>query len=109
MLLHSAIKHTTTGEGTHALDFSSVLKATQALSSEIVMEKLLASLLEVVIENAGAERGWLLQQHAGGWIIEAQGSRGKVEVLPDSQADMLKLPVSIFSYVCPHAGKCCAG
>jgi PAS domain S-box-containing protein len=90
---------TTTGEGTHALDFSSILKATQALSSEIVMEKLLASLLEVVIENAGAERGWLLQQHAGGWIIEAQGSRGRVEVLPDSQADMLRMPVSIFSYV----------
>jgi PAS domain S-box-containing protein len=90
---------TTTGEGTHALDFSSILKATQALSSEIVMEKLLASLLEVVIENAGAERGWLLQQHAGGWVIEAQGSRGRVEVLPDSQADMLRVPVSIFSYV----------
>ncbi len=90
---------TTTGEGTHALDFSSILKATQALSSEIVMEKLLASLLEVVIENAGAERGWLLRQHAGGWVIEAQGSRERVEVLPDSQADLLRMPVSIFSYV----------
>src|SRR5215212_401714 len=90
---------TTTGEGTHALDFSSILKATQALSSEIVMEKLLASLLEVVIENAGAERGWLLQQDAQGWIIEAQGSRGKVEVLPNSRADRLMVPVSLFSYV----------
>ncbi len=35
----------------------------------------------------------------GGWVIEAQGSRERVEVLPDSQADMLRMPVSIFSYV----------
>lgn len=95
----STIPATTSGDHRHALDFSSILKATQALSSEIVLEKLLASLLEVVIENAGAERGWLLQQQASDWIIEAQGSRGKIEVLPDSHADDKTLPLSILSYV----------
>ena len=90
---------TSSSEGTHALDFSSVLKATQALSSEIVLDKLLAHLLEIVIENAGAERGWLLQEQTGVWISEAQGSRDKVEVLPASRVNLQGLPVSIFSYV----------
>jgi PAS domain S-box-containing protein len=97
--LSSTLPSTTSGGHRHALDFSSLLKATQTLSSEIVLEKLLASLLEVVIENAGAEQGWLLQEQAGGWIIEAQGSRGSVEVLPESRADPRSMPFSIFSYV----------
>jgi PAS domain S-box-containing protein len=99
MSLISTVPAATTGEHRHALDFTSILKATQALSSEIVLEKLLASLLEVVIENAGAERGWLLQEQAGGWMIEAQGARGKVDVLPDSRAEPYNLPLSILSYV----------
>jgi len=90
---------TSTSEGAFALDFSSVLKATQALSSEIVLNKLLASLLEVVIENAGAERGWLLREQAGAWVIEARGVRGNIEVLPESQVNPQSLPVSVFSYV----------
>jgi len=90
---------TSSSEGGFALDFSSILKATQALSSEIVLNKLLASLLEVVIENAGAETGWLLREQAGAWIVEAQGSHGRVEVLPESRVDPQSLPASIFSYV----------
>lgn len=96
----STISTTTSDpENTLALDFSSVLKATQALSSEIVLNKLLASLLELVIENAGAERGWLLREQAEAWTSEAQGSRGMVEVLPESSVNPQNLPVSIFSYV----------
>jgi PAS domain S-box-containing protein len=90
---------TTSSEGALALDFTSLLKATQALSSEIVLNRLLASLLEVVIENAGAEQGWFLREQEGAWMVEAHGSRGLVEVLPDSGVDPRALPVSIFSYV----------
>jgi PAS domain S-box-containing protein len=90
---------TTSREGGYAIDFFSILKATQALSSEIVLEKLLASLLEVVIENAGAEQGWLLREQTRAWTIEAQGSRGQVEVLPGSSVHPQNLPLSIFSYV----------
>jgi predicted ATPase/signal transduction histidine kinase len=39
-----------------ALDLASILKASQALSSEIRLDKLLATLLEVVIESAGADK-----------------------------------------------------
>ena len=99
--LSSTITSTTTTEsgGAHSLDFSSILKSTQALSSEIVLDKLLASLLEVVIENAGAEKGWLLREQAGAWMVEAQVARGKIEVLDESQVGLQNLPQSIFSYV----------
>ncbi|MEH1896617.1 MAG: AAA family ATPase [Nostoc sp.] len=39
-----------------ALDLATILKASQTLSSEIELEKLLASLLSIVIENAGADK-----------------------------------------------------
>ncbi len=39
-----------------ALDLAAILKASQTLSGEIEFEKLLSSLLEIVIENAGADK-----------------------------------------------------
>ncbi|MEH2261799.1 ATP-binding sensor histidine kinase [Nostoc sp.] len=41
---------------TESLDLVTVLKASQTLSGEIQLEKLLAALLRIVIENAGAEK-----------------------------------------------------
>jgi len=39
-----------------ALDLAAILKASQTISSEIELEKLLSSLLSIVIENAGADK-----------------------------------------------------
>ncbi|MEG4472054.1 AAA family ATPase, partial [Microcoleus sp. AT9_B5] len=39
-----------------ALDLAAVLKASQTISGEIELSKLLSSLLEIVIENAGADK-----------------------------------------------------
>ena len=39
-----------------ALDLAAILKASQAISGEIELEKLLSSLLRIVIENAGADK-----------------------------------------------------
>src|SRR5262249_2245157 len=64
---------TTTQRGGGALDLRSVLKASQALSGEIVLERLLARLLHTVIENAGAERACLLLDTGGELLIEAEG------------------------------------
>jgi hypothetical protein len=41
------------------------MKASQALSGEIVLEKLLTRLIQIVIENAGAETGFLILEKAG--------------------------------------------
>jgi PAS domain S-box-containing protein len=42
------------------LDLANVIKVSQALSSEIVLEKLIDTLMRTVIEHAGAERGLLI-------------------------------------------------
>jgi PAS domain S-box-containing protein len=97
--ISTSSKTSGTSKGTRSIDFASVLKASQALSSEIVLNKLLASLLQIMVENAGAERGWLLREQAGAWVIEAQGTEDKVEVLHEAQVHSKSLPLSIFNYV----------
>ncbi len=55
----------------NTLDLSTVLKASQTLSSEIQLDKLLEKLLQTVIENAGADKGVLLMHHEHQWFVEA--------------------------------------
>ncbi|WP_437294400.1 AAA family ATPase [Sorangium sp. So ce426] len=55
------------------LDVRSVLKASQALSGEIVLPRLLEALMRIMLENAGARRGFLILKTDGGLTIEAAG------------------------------------
>jgi PAS domain S-box-containing protein len=64
------------------LDIVAVIKASQAVSGEIVLGTLVEKLLLIMVEHAGAERGLLLLPHEGGWSVEAEALArgGKVEV-----------------------------
>ncbi|MBD2562415.1 MULTISPECIES: AAA family ATPase [Nostoc] len=92
----------TTGEH---LDFLSVVKASQTISSEIVLSRLLKTLMQIVIEQAGAEIGYLLLEHEQNLVIE-------VEAKVNPQAEKLNvsrpvlegeisqvIPQSILNYV----------
>jgi len=90
------------------LDLATVMKASQAISGEIVLSKLLERLMKIAIENAGAEKGFLILEKAGNWAIEAEGSVKEDEVsvlrsLPlNAEADsgeMPKLASAIAHYV----------
>lgn len=48
---------TPVGQSEQSLDLATVIKATQALSGEMKLDRLLERLIELVIENAGAQRG----------------------------------------------------
>ena len=54
-----------------AFDLVSVLKASQAISREIELEQVLRSLMQILMENAGAQTGCLILENAGEWTIEA--------------------------------------
>ena len=76
-----SVRTTTTGGGvsastgiSEALDLATVMKASQILSGEIELERLLSTLMQVVIENAGAEKSVLVLLHDGSWIIAAKQS-----------------------------------
>lgn len=45
------------------LDTISIIRASQAISSEIVLSRLLETLLWIVMENAGAQKGYILLLH----------------------------------------------
>jgi len=54
------------------LDILSVVKASQTISSEIILPDLLKTLMQIVIEQAGAEIGYLLLKHNGNLVIEVE-------------------------------------
>ncbi|MEG4803655.1 AAA family ATPase [Microcoleus sp. ARI1-B5] len=63
---------TTTGSGSN-LDITTVMKASQAISGEIMLDKLMSSLMKILMESAGAERGYLILCNQGKLLIEAEG------------------------------------
>ncbi|UBF25955.1 AAA family ATPase [Kovacikia minuta CCNUW1] len=81
------------------LDFSTVLKASQALSGEIQLEKLLTTLMQVVLENAGAQTGALLLSQGDELVIQAQAIRGKEDMDGLQITSLQSLPVQSCSEI----------
>ncbi|WP_291722379.1 AAA family ATPase [Bernardetia sp.] len=54
-----------------ALDINTILKASQAISSEIKLENLLSKMIHIIVENAGAEKGYLILKKDTGFQIDA--------------------------------------
>ena len=69
--LTHATSETTSTRLDSAFDLAAVLKASQAISSEIELDRLLRSLMQILIENAGAQTGSLILETSGEWAIEA--------------------------------------
>ena len=70
---------TTSGSGS-SLDLTTVVKASQVISGEIVLQQLLEKLMKIVIANAGAETGYLILNQGDRWVIEAEGAVNQSEV-----------------------------
>ncbi len=62
---------TTSKTLTSQLDLGAVLQASQAISGEIVLPKLLEKLMVILITNAGAQTGYLILETKGRLFIEA--------------------------------------
>ena len=84
------------------LDLATVIKVSQAVSGEIVLEKLIDTLMRTAIEHAGAERGVLILPRGAEQRIEAEArtSGDTVAVrLRDESVAATTLPESIVHYV----------
>jgi len=55
-------------------DLASVMKVSQAISGEIVLGNLLQQMMKIVIENAGAQFGYLIMKSGDKLLIEAEGA-----------------------------------
>ncbi|MEK8021122.1 MAG: SpoIIE family protein phosphatase, partial [Candidatus Parabeggiatoa sp.] len=84
-----------------ALDLDSVMKASQALSGEIVLGLLLEKMMHIVIENAGAEKGFFLLPQQEGWVTEAEGQidSNDVKVLQSHPIENQPIAETIIHYV----------
>jgi len=92
----------TIGAPVAQLDVETVVKASQAVSGEIVFENLIKTLMMIAVEHAGAERGLLILPRGDQLWIEAEASTGlkTVEVnLRHALAAPSELPLSILQYV----------
>jgi PAS domain S-box-containing protein len=60
------------GPAAQQLDVASVVNASQTLSSEIMLPKLIERLMKIAIENAGADRGLLILPADHEYLIQAE-------------------------------------
>ena len=93
---------TTIGAPAERLDVGTVLKAAQAVSSEIVLGELIKTLLRIAIQHAGAERGLLILFPGDEPRIAAEATTGRGQVgvtLRHTAASPAELPESVLHYV----------
>jgi PAS domain S-box-containing protein len=84
------------------LDLETVIKVSQAVSGEIVLEKLIDTLMRIAIEHAGAERGLLILPRGAEQRIEAEATTSGDTIivrLREAPLAAAVLPESIIHYV----------
>ena len=77
------------------LDFPSAIEAAQAISEEIELEKLLATLMQTAIANAGAQSGHLVLYQDNQWVAIAKANRDRAERLDIRLDRYSNLPQSL--------------
>ena len=84
------------------LDLATVIKVSQSVSGELVLEKLIDRLMRAAIEHAGAQRGLLINPRNDGLTIEAEATTrgGDLTVKLDGSAVSARaLPETVVKYV----------
>ena len=90
------------GSAIQQLDVASVVKASQALSSEIVLPKLIERLMTIAMQNAGADRGLLILPSGDEYLIqaEARATGDQIEVtMRQEPITQIACPESVVRYV----------
>jgi PAS domain S-box-containing protein len=92
----------TIGTSIEHLDLATVIKVSQAVSGEMVLEKLIDTLMRTAIAHAGAERGLLILLRGLEQRVEAEATTGGETVIVHlREASMAEtaVPESIIHYV----------
>ncbi len=97
---------TSTTDGTSisdTLDFTSVLKAAQAISSSLELDTLITSLTQIILENSGAKKCALLLPQEDIWQVEAITfiAHDQIQTILETQSldNCQDVPVKIINYV----------
>jgi diguanylate cyclase (GGDEF)-like protein len=83
------------------LDLATVMKVSQAISSEIMLDRLMRTIMKMAVVNAGAQRGFLLLDNDGRLTVEAgeedREDAPAINSLPLEECDFLC--ASVVNYV----------
>lgn len=102
--LLAALLASHTGEMSTALDLVTVIKGAQAIAREIELAPLLRQMMRIAIENAGAQRGVLLLERDGDWVIEAQGDVDHPDI-PVLQALSVRASAAVPAELVTHVAR----
>ncbi|RUT06999.1 serine/threonine protein kinase [Dulcicalothrix desertica PCC 7102] len=90
----------TTTSNHNILDLATVIKASQAISSEIILDKLLEKLLQIILENAAAQKGCLILLKNDELFVEAIKIQEASVILQSTPVDISQdIPISLINYV----------
>ncbi|MEM5429660.1 trifunctional serine/threonine-protein kinase/ATP-binding protein/sensor histidine kinase [Cupriavidus oxalaticus] len=84
------------------LDLATVIKVSQAVSGDIVLEKLIEMVMRTALEQAGAARGVLILPDGGNQRITAEATTGGETIVVDLREEPVTaaaLPESVLYYV----------
>jgi PAS domain S-box-containing protein len=86
--------------GAELIDTATILKASHSLSQEMHTDKLLEKLLRIAIENAGAEKGVLIEMYDDSLLVLARAVGNSVELLKACPVDKSgDVALSVVNYV----------
>jgi PAS domain S-box-containing protein len=84
------------------LELATVIKVSEAVSGEIVLDRLIDTIMRTALEQAGAARGLLILSRGDGYRIEAEATTSSDQVtvaLRQANATAADLPSSVLQYV----------
>jgi len=83
--------HSSTGFN-EKLDLMTIIKSAQTISSEINLESLMIKIMKIVLENAGAEKGWFITEAQGELMVQAEASYtvDEVKIYEDLKLDQCR-------------------
>ncbi|MEG3978299.1 ATP-binding protein, partial [Microcoleus sp. herbarium8] len=96
----SSLSENSDSSAAELLDLAALMKASQAISSEIELDKLLKTLMRTLLECSGAQIGYLILESQGQLLVEASGeaTSDRAIVLPSTPIENC-LPLSVINYV----------
>lgn len=95
-----SLSRTTTSTTRSDIDMTTIYKTSQVISGEIVLDTLLKKIMSLLLENAGANKGWFLIKCEENWCIRAEDNisnqeGGKTNLINLSKTSEEKHPLSL--------------
>ncbi|MCC5616033.1 trifunctional serine/threonine-protein kinase/ATP-binding protein/sensor histidine kinase [Nostoc sp. CHAB 5836] len=97
--IHSSTQMSSSPSSNSLLDFGSVLKASQAISTAIQLDELIQRLTQIILENAGADRCALILFQNGSWQVRAIATLEGMMLQTAPLDNHPGIPVKLIQYV----------